>query len=233
MNSRHLEDFFDRKRVRLPAEDFKSTLLGHDTVERIQEWSLGRSAPLLWLEGPALHLDDLENALTGVAAKFVRLAEVHDLTVLSYFCELPRRRSKLGQVSPEDTAAVSLLYALLRQMIEVMPPRMETAIDFSERRFLELDGTLNTWSQAIALFRDVLGTVPGIVFCVIDGLHWLDAKSTDVPLTQLLHVLRKDGVRVLFTTSGRSGCLLDEVLREETHSMHDMSPQRAALDLNW
>lgn len=99
--------------------------------------------------------------------------------------------------------------------------------------FLELDGTLETWSQAIALFRDVLRTLSGIVFCVIDGLHWLDARSTDIPLAQLVHVLRKDGLRVVFTTSGRSGCLLDEAQREETHSMQDMSPQRAAQDLNW
>lgn len=200
-------------------------------MERLQEWSQGLCTPMLWLEGPTVDLDDFENPLTGAAAKFVQLAEVNHFTVVSYFCKL--RRQSPGQGEPEEQAAISLLYAILRQMIEALPPRLETMLDFSEQRFLDLDGTLGTWSQAIALLRDTLSMVSGIVFCVIDGLHWLDSRSTDRPLAQLLQVLRKDSMRVLFTTSGRSGCLLGDLSRSDIHTLQDMSPHRAARDYNW
>lgn len=214
----------------MPAEAFGTTPLGHNAVARLEEWCQGLCAPLPWLEGPALEMDDFENPLTGAAAKFIRLAEMHNLTVVSYFCELPRHGPYQG--GPEEKAAISLLYALLRQMIEAMPARLETTVDLSERRFTELDGTLETWSKATALLHDVLSTVSGVVFCIIDGLHWLDARITDIPLAELLQVLRKDNLRVLFTTSGRSGCLLEDMGRDEIHSLQHSSPH-AARDINW
>lgn len=217
----------------MPAEMFGATPLGHDAVARLEEWSQGLGPARLWLEGPVLACDDVENPVTGAAAKFIRLAEIHRLTVVSYFCEVPRSRSGSGQSDPEMTGAIGLLYALLRQMVEVLSPRLDTTIDLSEDRFTALDGTPDTWAQATALLRDVVSVVSGTVFCVIDGLHWLDSTSTDVPLAELLHVLRKDNLRVLVTTSGRCGCLLEEFEREETCSLQHSSPYRTAQGLYW
>lgn len=219
MNSRHLEDFFSRGRVRLPADAFGSASLNQELLGRLQEWAQGISAPILWLEGPADECDEFENPLTGVAAKFIEMATKHRFTVVSFFCELPRRSS--GQQAPQEQAAISLLYALLRQMIEVLPPKLDTTVDLSERRFNELDGSLNTWDNALELLSDVTSFVPGIVFCIIESFHWLDAKTTENPLTQLLQVLRNEKFRVLFTTHGRSGCLLQTLGREEVLDLTD------------
>ncbi|KAJ4410999.1 hypothetical protein N0V82_009103 [Gnomoniopsis sp. IMI 355080] len=231
MNSRHLEDFFSRDRVRMPADVFGITSLGQEPVMRIQEWSQGLGSRLLWLEGPVLELDEFENPLTGFASKFIHLAENYHLSVVSYFCELPRHVTE--KHGPEQSAAISLLYALLRQMIENLPPCLETTVDFSEERFSGLDGTMKTWSEATALFRDVLSVVSGTVFCVIDGLHWLDSRSTDAPLADLLQVLRNDHLRILFTTTGRSGCLLEDLGREETCSLQDFHLSHSNQDLEW
>lgn len=231
MNSRQLEDCFSRDRIRISAESFDTTPVGQETVMRLQEWSQGHGSPLLWLEGPVLELDDLENPFTGIAAKFIRLAEIHNLTVISHFCELPRRTT--GKHGPEETAAISLLYAILRQLIEVLPPCLETTIDFSEDRFARLDGTMDTWSEATACLRDLSSVMSRVVFCVIDGLHWLDSRRTEMPLVELLRIFRTEGLRVLFTTSGRSGCLLDDLEREEICSLQDLSPGRFGQDLEW
>lgn len=231
MNSRHLEDFFSRNRVLIPAETFGATSSGQETVMRLQEWSEGFGSRLLWLEGPVMEVDELENPFTAIAAKFIHLAKMHHLNVISYFCELSRQGPE--QHESEQSATISLLYALLRQLIEILSPRLETTVDLTEERFNELNGTLDTWSKATALLRDVLSVTPGIVFCVIDGLHWLDSRSTDGPLAELISVLRCEKLRVLLTTSGRSGCLIENLGREEICNVETSSLHHSSQALDW
>lgn len=197
---------------------------GEEAVRTLSEWSQGLRAPMLWFEGPASEVDDLENPLTSMAAKFVDMVAAHQLNVISYFCEIPR--STRGRDTPEAQGAISLLYALLRQLVEALPPRVETTVDLSESRFAELNGSLETWVEAIELFGDLLSVSSGLVFCVIDGLHWLDGAGTDEPLAQLLRALRNDRLRVFFTTCGRSGCLLEHLERDETLVVGDLSALR-------
>lgn len=214
ISSRHLEDYFSRSRVRLSPDDFNLMEGGDEVITRLSEWSQGLCPPILWLEGPTLEVDDFENPLTSIAAKLVSTVAAHNLPAISYFCELPRTGEDRN--TPEADGSISLLYALLRQFIETLPPRLETTIDFSEERFARLDGSLNTWTEAIELLGDLLSVLSGVVFCVIDGLHWLDDPGTDAPLAQLITALRHERLRVLFTTCGRSGCLLENLERDET-----------------
>lgn len=181
---------------------------------------------MLWFEGPALEVDDFENPLTSIAAKFVGMVAAHQLDVISYFCEVPR--TSTGHDAPEAEAAISLLYALLRQLVEKLPPRLDTAVDLSKARFEKLSGSMDNWTEAIELLKDLLSILNGLVFCVIDGLHWLDGDGTDAPLAQLLTALRHDRLRVFFTTCGRSTCLLDYLERDETISMGDLTMLRDA-----
>lgn len=181
---------------------------------------------MLWFEGPALEVDDFENPLTSIAAKFVDMVAAHQLDVISYFCQVPR--ASRGRDIPEAEGAISLLYALLRQLVEKLPPRLDTAVDLSEARFKKLDGSMNNWAEAIELLKDLLSVFSGVVFCVIDGLHWLDDEGTDAPLAQLLTALRHDRLRVFFTTCGRSACLLDYLERDEIFIMGDLTMLRDA-----
>lgn len=221
INSRHLEDYFRRSRVRLSPDDFDPSAGGETSITRLSEWSQGLHPPMLWFEGPALEVDDFENPLTGMAAKFIGMVAVHKLNVISYFCEVPSVCQNAD--TPEAKGAIGLLYALLRQLVETLPPRLETTVDLSESRFAKLDGSMNTWTEAIELFGDLLSVFSTIVFCVIDGLHWLDGKDTDAPLAQLVATLRHDRLRVFFTTCGRSACLLDQLERDEIFSLDDLA----------
>lgn len=214
LNSRHLEDFFSRGRIRLAAESFSPTAMVSDVVLRLSEWAQGLHDPILWIDGPAVEVDDTENPLTSLAAKFIDLVGANRLPVISYFCEIPRTAD--NNVTRELKGTVSLLYALLRQMVEQLLPRLETSLDLSEERFLSLDGSLDTWAEALEMFRDLVSLVPGTVYCVIDGFHWLDDKTTDLALAQLVECFRGGRLKVLFTTSGRSGCLLESLETGET-----------------
>ncbi|ROW06828.1 hypothetical protein VMCG_04097 [Cytospora schulzeri] len=213
LNSRHLEDFFSGERTRLATDSFSPTATRSDMILRLSEWAQGLNGPILWLDGPAIEVDDTENPLTSLAAKFIDLVGANNLRVISYFCEIPRTANV--HVTREMKGTVSLLYALLRQMVELLLPRLETSVDLSEERFLSLDGSLDTWSEALAMFRDLMSLAPGTVYCVIDGFHWLDDKTTDSALAQLVECLRDGRLKVLFTTSGRSGCLLERLEPEE------------------
>lgn len=200
-------------------------------MSRLESWSQGLGPSLLWLEGPVLELDELENPFTGIAAKIIHLIENHHLPVISYFCELSRKIQ--GDITQEETATISLLYALMRQVIEALPPYLEITVDLSEERLTSLDGTLKTWSKAVEFFRDLLNVSSGIVFCVIDGVHWLDSSSTDTLLADLLDLMRNEHLRVLLTTSGRSGCLNDSLRREETCGVQDLFYHQFTHDLDW
>lgn len=126
-------------------------------------------------------------------------------------------------MSREAQAAVALVCALVRQAVELLPPPPlqppaadETgeapAVDLSEQRFQGVDGTVLAWDEAVGVLRDVLGQLPRTVVCVVDGMQWLDDSSTAVYLGELVKALRRqERVKVLFTTAGRSRCLLREL----------------------
>lgn len=111
-------------------------------IQQLSEWTQGLHDPILWLDGPAVEMDDMEKALTSLAAKFIDLVGANSLPVLSYFCELPRAVQE--NVTRETKATIALLYALLRQIVELLPPQFDTTLDFSEGRFLGLNGALDS-----------------------------------------------------------------------------------------
>lgn len=170
---------------------------------------------LLWLAGPVVEGLDSSNPLTLLASKVIDMTDEHHLSVISYFCHIRRAD---GIASRATRSLVALLYALIRQLIELLPPRFDSEKDLSKERFSRLDGTLDSWEEALDVFKDVLELIPGsAVFCIIDGLHMLDFRSIQQPLALLLGQLRSSGpkLRVLFTTSGRSYCLGREIKSHE------------------
>lgn len=226
LNSRHLEDFFSRDRVRLAVENTAPANVGIETVAALTQWVQGQSSQMLWLDGSATEAEDVENPLTIIASDITRMIESSDLPMISYFCRTDWQDQH--DKTFEHIASVALLYALIRQLVELQLPRVDTSINLSEERFRLLDGSLDTWNISLALLRDLISLLPRTTFCVIDGLHWLDAQGTETALEQLVQCLRDEKLRVLFTTTGRTGCLMeslepDEIVPLEDPSLQDLS----------
>ncbi|KAI1338624.1 hypothetical protein F5Y15DRAFT_407601 [Xylariaceae sp. FL0016] len=216
-SSKHLEDYFHRDRLRLAGDPVTPATVPKPTLTQLSEWMRDDSARIIWLDGPSMYLDDIENPITMLATKVTELAEQTGIPVLSYCCELRRgERTRAGNDTREAQASVSLLSALLRQMMELLLPRFETDFNLSSNRFQFLDGTVLCWSEMIHLLHDLLRLMPETLLCVISGFHWLDDRSTAGILEELLQTMRGSKMRVLFATTGRSSCLRKHLRIEET-----------------
>lgn len=63
---------------------------------------------------------------------------------------------------------MSLLYDLVRQSIELLPPRLPTDSDVSGEWFARLDGRLAFWNKALRRFQELMGLISSAnMFCVI------------------------------------------------------------------
>lgn len=212
LTSKGLEDTFHRERVRLPVDATEPIMLNQEALVGLSEWAESGAQPALWLSGPNIDADDLDNPISVLAARIIDLAARSQVPVISYFCELRRNeRLRAGNPTIEVQALLSLVYALTRQLVELLLPQFDAAVDLSETRFSRLDGTAASWAEAVAVFRDLIRLSSDRVLCVIDGFHWLDDRSTDVYLGKFLGLLREGKLRVVLTTTGRSACLRDEV----------------------
>ncbi|KAM0563590.1 hypothetical protein ACHAPJ_001314 [Fusarium lateritium] len=224
-----LERFFDIKRIKLSPEGFRLDLITPQMVERLVEWLQDEAdgTSLLWLQGPTTLSEDEGNPMSMLAAKFIETsAEIkrrdgRPMPLISYFCNIGRKKPRDGNRSREAQGAVALLYALLQQLLtDINQSQLTDTVGRDilgqlQRETSNLDGTTQTWDQALSALTTAFQlVVPGIL-CVIDGMHWLDARDTEELLDELVRRLRKTGFKVLFTTSARCGALSKEIAREE------------------
>ncbi|KAI0858864.1 hypothetical protein F4860DRAFT_526744 [Xylaria cubensis] len=209
-NSKHLEDFFHRDRIRF--EDERPLGLLPDGKRRVKDMlkDLRKVPPkfIVWIEGPQIDADDIANPLSSFANGIIRAAEEAQIPTISYCCEVRRDEPlRTGNESREAQATINLICALIRQMIELLPPAFRAGVDLSEGRLRGLDGCILSWSESVRVFRDLIPLMPKKVYYIIDGLHWLDDRSTDRCLEELIQVMRDAKLIALFSTTGRSACL--------------------------
>lgn len=231
MNSAQLEDFFYRNRVRIACDTDAPLTMPREAMAAVAEWTNASDARILSIAGPDFEGDDLENPTSILAAKFVNIAQDSRVPLASYFCELRRGAERRPGITPEMQALIELVYALTRQMVELMLPEFESTKDFSKDRFESLDGSEKSIEEALAMLGDLVDALPGKVFCIIDGLQWLDDRSTQAHLNQLIDVLRSEKLKVLFTTSGQSRCLLGCLSRSELLVLD--GPLRRSASSSW
>ncbi|KAI0551807.1 hypothetical protein F4679DRAFT_124737 [Xylaria curta] len=230
LNSKHLEDFFHRDRVRLEDDRFGPTGVSADAVRRLSDWMKDPALLFLWLEGPQIDADGIDNPISVLTNRVIQLAEQARVPTISYCCELRRGEPlRAGNDSREAQASISLICALIRQMTELLLPALRTEVDLSEGRFRDLDGCILSWSESVRVFRDLIPLMPDTILCVIDGVHWLDNRSTDGCLEELVQAMRGTKLRVLFTTTGRSACLRQQLYTSEMYCIETMDSK----DSDW
>ncbi|RYO75024.1 hypothetical protein DL764_010596 [Monosporascus ibericus] len=216
-NSRSLEAFFSWDNIRPAGMAVKPAVVNRKTLSRLVQWSRAGSGPqTLWLRGWYMPERGTENPLTRIGLKLVDHAARAGIPMVSYFCQLGRLTRLRPNEPPEAEALTSVLYAFIRQTLRLLPPQFEGNVDLSEERFRRLDGTEASWNVSLAILNDVIRLAAQSVFCILDGVQWLEHSSTDKYLRTFLDALRHDRMNVLFVTTGTSLTLRDAIPREET-----------------
>ncbi|KAK7914152.1 hypothetical protein PG985_011855 [Apiospora marii] len=233
LHSKQFEDFFDRGRVRLPGRmQMRPVMQTEQIIRRLSDWAKGPPS-ILWLEGPASPPRDEHNPLSTIAARVVDLADQGSVPVISYFCHLPRgEKLRQGNASTREQASVALITALTRQAMELLLPHFETSFNLSEVRLSLVNGTLDSLPETLRLLGDVLKILNMQLLCVVDGLHWLDDRSTNNILFELVETLRNSSTKLLFTTTGRSACLQQGVSRMEKLTIESLNARGSDVRLS-
>ncbi|KAH8703665.1 hypothetical protein BGW36DRAFT_89870 [Talaromyces proteolyticus] len=215
-DSSSLQDFFDNNEQTHPFGVDERLAIPAPVATEIYNWM--RVNPSLPLAVEGSHSLGLPGRLTLISACYVSIARKHSIPTVSHFCAASPRASK-------EAGIISLVYSLIRQLIDVAPPMMDcdSNCDLGKERFCRLNGTMSSWTDALGILDALLRYKPPVLFCVIDALDVLEDESTVQyvkPLVDLLvsHTTRcstahsdvqqtgipKDGlIKVLFTTAGQ------------------------------
>lgn len=244
-NSRHLASFFNPSAALIPIDPASTVYAEEIAIMSLREWTASPASAILAITGP--YQDGEVTSETLIAAYYAALARRADIPVISHFCTLQMEKPARGRTR-EELALVGLVYSLIRQLVDLVPPALEDGSKFPEDRFKKLDGTTRTWDEAIAILRDLLEMSPSVLICVIDGIQWIDDLSTESAMKKLFSLLRHyvepgEGTqrrvcKILFTTAGESRALFtaltdrEIVLTEHTHTTRapgEEMPGRLAL----
>jgi hypothetical protein len=218
LDSRNLENLFDRERVRPSTDASLPAMLDARTLSRVKEWIQRPGDHLLYISDS----NQSNTTLTTMNARLIGFAESSKIPVISYFCELSRDDPDTENVTLEMKQLITLLYALIRQALELLEIQFASSADFSASRYSSLN--YGTWKEALHLFAELAELTPPLLFVVIDGFEWTDDSSTESCTTELLSVLRCENFKVLISSRQQSRSLLGALEPEETWLLGSVAP---------
>jgi hypothetical protein len=162
--------------------------------------------------------------MTRIGLKLVNLAYERrpNVAMISFFCQLKAANNPQLNQTAETEAMTSVIYAFIRQILDILPLPLQDEIDLTESRFQRLNGTKGVWKEALMILEDLVGYIAQPVFCILDGLQWLEHASTQKYLRKLLEVLRHKHLHVLYITTGSSASLRDIISKDETLGEQDL-----------
>lgn len=202
LSSKDLQDFFDNDdqllNLELPLEIYADP----GVITTLREWTLSSPSQVLAIACPSVTSHPCP--ATILSGHYTWSARQAGLPVISHFCSPPSQSSDGNNAT--GRGLVALVYSLIRQLIELAPPVLDCEIssDPSAERFRKLDGTLNTWDEAISVFDTLLNFVPPVLVCVIGSLHVLNDESTERCLQSLVRILARRTNRPSPTSRNRA-----------------------------
>ncbi|PQE20544.1 phytanoyl- dioxygenase family protein [Rutstroemia sp. NJR-2017a BBW] len=207
-SSKELENFIQGNSVDLlnimPSSSFAAT----SVAMILREWLEVSEPTMLWIHGKPTNKYPSEFSI--LAGSLINAAMEAKAPTIFHFCEPIKDSHKQKEFTLEQAAAVSLVYGLIRQLIGVLAPEVDS--------FSQLKNPLANWKAALSLLSDLLDLAPAVLLCVIDGLEYIDYGKGKIMCDEILETL---GARrqvaedkslifnVLFTTAGSSGSLGD------------------------
>lgn len=208
-----------------------------DHVQYVQQWIQATESRFLWVEGPAL--GSHETKLSQMAPQIYAASLQAEIPAVLF----SHRRDYAFQcdgMSIQGAGCIAMLYAVIQQLVRLLPTSFESHPELTGDRFGQLDGTMDTIGVALEIFGALLSLAPPVVVFVFNGVEMLGSpepgEGTDPTVARMINHLRDDGkiklLKFLFTTGGNS-CVLGEKLgvKERARTCHHgLSRGRAHLN---
>ena len=200
-----------------------------DISFRLGEWiNPDTQSSTLWISSPI----SAPNMSSSRAAALIAALAAWDsgLPVISHFCERPHSSKAPNQRKPEEVGLIGVVYNLIMQLLHFNVK--EDTFHTSQERLKQLDGSNQSWSDALLLLQELLRATPQLQRCIIDNLNELcfgDGIDWCSALLKTLFEHQKASMhrfKILLTTTGYSRVLPDYVRLEDQVEM-----QRGAREL--
>lgn len=229
--SEHLDEFIVGLDERDLALRRAPTLASQMLASRLQAWSRSGAPQRLWVLGPAQF--GVPSALVGAGVNVLRTSQFLQIPVLAHACD--RGRAGSSQVSQEESGIIGLAYSLIRQLVAMLPDELQASQDLAPERFKKLDGTVDSWRDALDLFSSLMACSSPLLLCLIDGLNRLETGNALHMCEDLLDRLDESQdsdpdqervIKLLFTSSGNCRTLREWLLPREICMVEDAPPAR-------
>ncbi|KAB5582346.1 hypothetical protein GE09DRAFT_1049375 [Coniochaeta sp. 2T2.1] len=182
----------------------KGKMIPQDAFSRIQGWLRVQTSALLCVEGvPRPHSD-----LSPIALQVQFMMAAAQIPNVSFFTKRRYSNYDLNYypgLSQSQAGLVTLLYSIVYQLIEVLPPDVVTDHDF-ESTISKLSGSMESLDAAVEIIRVLLAAAPASLTIILDCIESFDWKGARPYLRKVIHMLREQGlkkvIKVLLTTHG-------------------------------
>ncbi|RAL03456.1 uncharacterized protein BO80DRAFT_349470 [Aspergillus ibericus CBS 121593] len=247
--SRHLEDFFDSADQNPDLDPDVPVIAEENVMTSLNQWATDAHSQVLAVGGPASTV--YPSPVLLVSTCYANVARKARLPIISHFCN----RTDGGTELTFEQHLIALAYSLIRQLIEYLPPVVEShaGCNLSAERFKPLNGTLTSWKEVLSLIDILLHFAPPLLVCVIHGLDIIQDASTDQQIRSLVRILlmhtRHQTVltptggqsqsvllKILFTVAGRPSSLVETlsenelILRESNETETELAATEPALN---
>ena len=177
-------------------------------VGKLHAWSTKASSQVLWIIGEPDY--KLPSNMHAAAAAMICTVEKLEIKFISYFCEILKNATNRR----EEKGLIDLVYDLILQLLELLPPMINTdEMSITRDRIQQLDGTMTTWYEPLDLLEDLLKyhSWP-LLLCVIDRLTSLDfglGRSRCEEFVDVLLLKHYETIntifKILLTSAGNTG----------------------------
>ncbi|RAL11706.1 uncharacterized protein BO97DRAFT_93511 [Aspergillus homomorphus CBS 101889] len=221
--SSHLENFFDADDQNPELDPDVEVIAEENVMTSLQQWATDTYSQVLAVGGSPTTA--FPSPVLLISTCYASLARKARLPVISHFCTGPNNGT--DELTYEQHL-IALAYSLIRQLIEYLPPVIEShsGCNLSAERFKPLNGTLTSWKEVLSLIDILLYYAPPLMVCVIHGLDAIQDPSTDPYIRSLVRILlthtrhqtttMAEGLetqsvllKILFTVAGRPSSLVE------------------------
>lgn len=162
----------------IDEKDLKDIYISATVFAPLQEWMSAEAGGWLWLQGPPSS-GTISN-VSIAAAYAVTLAEQLNIPTVAYrfraddFGLAENGQSHTVGRSVAMDRFVVMIYSFIRQLVWLLPEKVETDIDLSVARFQRLDGGTASVLDAFNLVEALICFMPKTLIIVIDGMQYID-----------------------------------------------------------